>query len=295
VSRSSFLALLCAVCCAPVASAQGSKTSSLSGSEKLILAPEGKRAFDDQLRGASGADGLGTILPRGVPRDEVLSLVVPPGLPPEHVTLVGAVPWKGHPGALVAVVCVGGTSSTGLRVCDDGRAWLAVLERRDGRLAVVARMVTPFTPRSDWSSMGDDGPAQSSDPGSVEDEEIGSFDLAPFLVAEGDLAFGVRTAHHEGYGGGFGYFESLHLFHVVGDRLDEILGHPIYAMTNSAGEWHEDGTRDHTVTERRLVVVVERALTHGFHDLTIRDRGARTGGFVARWDAAQGRYRVQAK
>jgi len=296
VLRGACCVIVIAAVLAPSRSPAGDGVArSLPDSERLIQAPEGKRAFAGQIHGRKGIDRLGVRLPSGVARDEVLS-VVSPALP-GSVTLVGAVPWKGRPRHLVAIVCVGGEASQDRSVCEGGAAWVAVLQRTDDGLQLVARTSEPFVPVSDWSAFPDDGPARSIIQRSAEgkDNQIVGLDLAPYRLFEReDPAIGVRSGLVEGYAGGFGYFESLHLFRRVGTRLEKVFSHPIYLLANSAGSWNEDGTREHVVSERRFSVsVVSKAQQDGSHDLVIKESGTGSLRFVAEWNGTTRQYLVR--
>ncbi len=228
---------------------------------------------------------LGAKLPDGVSRDEIVRLVVPADqlASADAVNLVGAVPWKARPGSLVAVVQAGGTGTMG------GRSWLGVIERTAGGPRLVARTEQPFVPRSDWGLLDGDGPVQ--EPG---DEELVRFDLARYvLTGDRDVAIGLRTLAYEGYAGGGAEFEALHLFRLEGTRLVHVLDVPIRTYKLIAGEWHDDGTRDHEEEMTRLVLVVEKTSTGGVHDLTIRPCATCPPRFRATWDRGHGRYRVE--
>lgn len=253
------------------------------------LAATGSTASKIEECPSNPAPCLGASLPDGVTRDELVRLVVPDGqlAPGEAANLVGAVPWKARPGSFVAVVHAGGERTMG------GKSWLAVVESAGEGLRLVARTEQAFVPRSDWALLGeDDGPVQDLHG----DEELVRFDLARYVLSgDRDVAVGLRTLMYEGYAGGGAEFEALHLFRLDGARLVHVLDVPIRTYRLIAGAWHEDGTRDHEEEELKLVLVVEKARTEGFHDLTIRTCGTCPPRLRAKWDLAQERYRVERK
>jgi hypothetical protein len=55
--------------------------------------------------------------------------------------------------------------------------------------------------------------------------------MAPYRVTKDDFAFGVRSALDQPYAGGYGHFETLHLFQVMGNTIQRILSQPLYYLT----------------------------------------------------------------
>jgi hypothetical protein len=92
----------------------------------------------------------------------------------------------------------------------------------------------------------------------------------------------------EGYGGGFATFETLTLFRVDGERLLPILDVPTGVVKMLAGNWNEDGTRQHETVQADLVIDV-RAHGAGMAELLLRSRPARQG-LVFSWDRQRQAY-----
>ena len=96
------------------------------------------------------------------------------------------------------------------------------------------------------------------------------FDFAPYKITTNSYAFGLRVSFFEGYSGGGANFEALVLFEQQGEKLIQIFAEPMYAYVNIAGEWHDDGTRDHDITEEKNIVIVQKHITNGHYDLRVK-------------------------
>lgn len=270
-----------------------------------IKQPEGKRAFADQIQGKIETTPLGTSLPAGLSRDAIVRLVAPQANA-SLITLVGAKPWAYLANGYVAIVCVAqdavdkrdnaGTCSGRPEVA------LGLLTMAPGGTATrVARTPPGFLVTSDWTAEGtpllypsvspvNPGNDNNFPPGRG-DDEVAAFDLAPYRIAPGTFAFGLRSDQFEGYSGGGATFETLHLFVADGTTLRRVLAQPIYASSMIAGDWHKNGTRDHQVTESKLVVAIAPSMTAGHYDLRVRELGTKHQALL-HWNAAAGVYWV---
>jgi hypothetical protein len=272
---------------------------SIDQTPKAVRTPEGAQTLATQLAGAPQPDGLGLTLPPGLSRTALVSLLAPPQ-ERSAINAVGARPWPGHPGLFVAVACTGGAlpktaedtpcatyASPGERPL---KAYVAVVQGGGTPRAVAGPL--QVDPRLDWRNSG-----LPSEPEALEDAPGGvitpttfdKLDLAPYAIAPGQSAFGIRASWHDGYAGGAGEYAALYLFAPVNGRLQQVFAAPVSAFLMTAGSWHKDGTRDHEVTDAAYVLVVTSVQTGGHFDLLLKERkGGKSRRYV--WSTAAGRY-----
>ncbi|WP_061540416.1 hypothetical protein [Collimonas fungivorans] len=289
--------LLCLAVCSLSAMPACADTTvrSLSKVRGAIKTADARAAFDREMSGAPAPDGFGQQLPDGFTKD-FLVLQLAPGRDPNRVVLAGAKPWPQRPGMYVGVVCLAaspGHTGTAQRYpvgdCagfDEGRdneIWFGVFERgADSVPRLVARTDAPVAVPTDWSTAGSIDVPPTIDSGDGKGAVVGlpqnwqRFDLAPYLLRDGDYAFGVRAGWFESYAGGGASFEALYLFHIEGKSLRVVFAQPMMFNQTLAGEWHKDGTRSHDVSEGSNSLVVLSGVTGGFHDLQLRERGGKS-------------------
>ncbi|AOL06577.1 MULTISPECIES: hypothetical protein [Burkholderia] len=274
---------------------------------------EARAAYARDMSGAPQADGFGVHLPPGFTREGLAALLAP-GQPFARVVLAGAKPWPQRPGAFVAIVCVAPTDDRAREVlrfsapadcegvdrnasADDPKeqVWLGVFERGpDGVPHLVARTGQPLDQATDWGNTNLDRPdaleqtTQAADL-ALRPERWSRFDLAPYLLRDGDAAFGVRAGWSIGYAGGGASFEALYLFRVDGKTLRVVFAQPMMFYRDIAGDWHRDGTRDHDITEGSNTLSVLSTSTEGSRDLQLRERGGKWRQ-TFRWSAADRAY-----
>ena len=264
--------------------------------------PEARAAFATQIEGKPAPDLLGVrSLPPGLPAAAIAGMLVPPA---DHAAprLVGARHWRDD--LYVAIVCTGGPPLAAGDTPDcasyDPAAALHVY------LGVIA--LTPgAAPRlvaasGAWdTAMGWDDTLLPRAPAAADDADgklaappsFDGFDLAPYRIAPGVPAFGLRCGWQEGYSGGSASFTGLYLFAIDGTRLRRVLAAPMSAFADIAGDWHKDGTRDHDITDAANLLIVSPRQTGGHFNLMLRLRGGH-GQQLYRWSAAGG-YRLATK
>ena len=71
------------------------------------------------------------------------------------------------------------------------------------------------------------------------------------------------------------------------------MSEPIYYAQNLAGDWHKDGTRDHTLSECENIVTFLPKETNGHFDLRLKARGEKSSQVFV-WDGKDKRYRPAA-
>jgi hypothetical protein len=244
--------------------------------------------------------------------------------PPAFVTRARAIEWTEHPReAKVDLVAarrwygdrwVVLTSAPMPVKVSAGTEGTLTVEFTDVRLAVVeitpglpgaeptfrrlARTVSPFLYRTGWevlpermqptTACTDRCQIPGEPEGLIDDAEINALDFAPYTLAPGDRAFGVRVMLHEGYGGGFASFESLALLRMNGDTLVPVLEVPVGMVSMIAGNWSRSGGRERETMQADLVVMV-RPRKNAVADLLLKPTlSRRTLRF--RWSEQQGVY-----
>uniref|UniRef100_UPI0035C9C952 hypothetical protein n=1 Tax=uncultured Sphingomonas sp. TaxID=158754 RepID=UPI0035C9C952 len=264
--------------------------------------PEAREVFAEQMSGKPSPDDLGSMLPPEIPAVTIASLIVPAD-DRGPVGMVGLKPWAARPGWFVALACTGGNGPSKARVdgCSGGgsstplHAYVALLEKDgSGRLKLATRPVTIET-NVDWSrSMLPNSPEAAETPAPEDRSALlpsayDRLDLAPYRIAPGETAFGVRASWSDGYAGGFGWHSAMLLYAPVDGQLRQVLAVPTIALTFTAGEWHRDGTRDHEIEEGANVIIVTQHLNAGYADLVVRSRTT-ADERLFRWDAVGKRY-----
>jgi len=241
---------------------------------KLIKYPEGRDA-------SRPANNLGQTLPPGLSSEGLLRTFLTPeelGRYERDVRYVGAVEWRHVPGSYVAVICMNDPNERyrdDMAVGRDPRLfyYFGVFRlgeagaKKDPVFVARSEPFRPSTHREDWSLL--EGGPYPDEQGKAYDDGLVRFDMAPYRVTKDDFAFGVRSAVNEPYTGGYGHFETLHLFQVTGNTIQRILSQPLYYLAVTAGEWNPDGTRVHYVDEVKCVLGVENRISDGHFDLTI--------------------------
>jgi hypothetical protein len=280
---------------AAAAPARGETAHSLSQVPRHLKTPEARSFFAEQIEGKPAPDGLGTRLPPGLTATGIATLLAPPA-DRGAVRSTGARKWRGD--LYVAIACTGAAGS-GYVTCtrsdppSQEHAYLGVVAIAPGAAPrVIATAGDAFAVSTPWGeNAGLPGAPADSDGGdAIPPQSITRFDLAPYRIAPGTTAFGLRVAWDEGYSGGGAEFTGLDLFAIDGTRLRPVLAVPMSASIDLAGDWHPDGTRDHHLSAGSNIVVVTRHLTAGYYDLIVRSRH---GGWQRRyrWSPVAGAYR----
>ncbi len=250
-------------------------------------------------------DLLGLHLPPGLAAPVIARLLLPADNT-APLNAVGARPLPGQPDRYIAIVCTGGDIPTGK---DDPRcsqyagahpplhAYVGLIEAQPGRNphllarpASVDGMVDwrhtdlPTAPEALDDAHGDRIPASSWN----------RFDLAPYRIALGRTAFGLRGGWSDGFSGGMASYDALFLFAVRHGALREVLAVPMSSYQDLAGDWHKDGTRDHEISQGANILLVGTHRTDGHFDLLLKSRDGRHHRLY-RWSAAAGAYRPVGK
>ena len=137
-------------------------------------------------------------------------------------------------------------------------------------------------------------------PDSMEDEknkgderdypgEFYRLDFANYAITNDNTAFGFRSGINIGYSGGGANYQILTLFAVIDGNLRVIFSEPIYYFQNIAGNWNEDGTRNHDIYEGENTVSVLKSATDGYFKLLVKSKKERYRK-IFHWDPNTKKY-----
>lgn len=270
------------------------------------LATKQSRAFvAEQLQGAPAPDRLGAHLPAGMRAATVATLLLPAGAHGTE-TFVGVKPWTGLRNRYVAIACTGGAGPLypGQPQCARAggansaplRVYLGVIALRNGVPVAIARG-GPFDAATRWRDSGlprepmaaeDDAGKPTGLP--IRPDSIVGFDFIPRSIGTDVSTFGVVTGWMESYSGGGAYFTGLNLFAIDGHRVRQIFVAPISAFSDVAGDWHKDGTRDHTITDAANTLSVSAHRSNRYDDLIVTSANG-CWERVYRWSMSARAYR----
>jgi hypothetical protein len=282
--------------------AVGQTVHSLDQVPAALKTPEAKAAFAQQIEGQPAPDSLGVRLPPALSATQIDSLLVPAG-DTSPATIVGARPMPGQPDVYVAIVCTGGNAPgpSDDKTCDqtdfgsqrpDMHVYVGLIQAVAGAPPRLLAKPAELDGKVDWQDtiLGDapDG-ADDAGGGVLTPDDITGFDLAPYVIAPGERAFGLLGEWNVGYAGGGAQYHALYLFSVEDGAVVQILATTMSFSKMLAGDWHKDGTRDHDLSEGANVLVVTRHMTGGHFDLLQRARGGGASRLV-KWSAAAKRY-----
>jgi hypothetical protein len=294
--------------------------SSLSRVPGNIESPNGKVVYEEQMSGSTRPDGFGTVLPTGVTAEDVVRLILPKANA-SLATLVGMKRWPYGKDMYVAFACIAPNQVTkdsaikhnnGEPICSPGdkvviepsgkpeedeyRMALGMLKLDDQRQLSLASTVISWSGidgsplGASWEHSNLVGPAGSDD-GEMEffPRDIYRLDFAKYAITSSNVAFGIRSGISEGYAGGGGNFQILTLFAVVDGELSAIFSEPLYYFQDLAGDWNEDGTRNHDVYEGENIVIVSEATANGYFKLLVKSKKEQWRKSF-RWDPSIRRY-----
>lgn len=301
---------------------EGKKVDSLDQVPGNIESKEGLSVFQQEMNGDTRPDGFGTKLPEGVTAATVVRLLVPDA-DPSLSTLTGMKKWPYEKDTYIAFACIAPDQESYPRaikynnnhpICEP---WLVSKENTEYTMALgmiryedpsskpTLISATVWTQNNDnplaasWRHSNLDGPAGinvyegGADPKTAQTPTgIYQFDFAPFNISETITAFGIRSGMNEGYAGGGANFQVLTLFALIDGQLKPVLSEPIYYFKNLAGEWHEDGTRDHHLYEGENIINVLPQATDGFYNLEIRSKEGNWHKIFT-WNRFEQRYRTE--
>jgi hypothetical protein len=300
-------AVLIVVAALSAAPAFGQTAHSLDQVPGMLKTPESKQVFAEQMQGKPPPDRLGLHLPDGLTAQQITALLLPPG-GAAKVNVVGAKKLPDQPDRYVAIVCGGGDIPTGP---DDPpcnrypgedntppvQAYVGVIAMQPGTPPVLAAKPLLVDGMVNWRETDLPAAPQALDDAngaSIAPDGFDGFDLAPYQIAPGQRAFGLRGTWSESYSGGGAQYSGLYLFAAIDGAVKQILAVPMSAYQDIAGDWHKDGTRDHQITDAANILIVTAHSTDGHFDLRLNSRTGHSSR-TYRWSAATGRYLLVGK
>ena len=282
--------------CLAAAPASAQRAKNLDAVPGLLKSPEAKAVWAEQMEGRPAPDHLGTRDLAGLDAGTLRRLLVP-DVAGDRIVLLGARRWAQHPGHLVALVCYHdnvprNASSEQNCETEDTAQVLGVLRVSDaGNAQLVARLRLDGGIEWPLLSWGGEQPLRMEDAGaSAIPERWERFDLAAYRLSSGAPALGLRGSWSDGYAGGGAFYSALYLFELRGDTLKQVFGAEMSMYRDIAGNWNDDGTREHDIEEWAGVLIVEPRAHHGHQDMRLRERGGR-GGDLYRWSPDADGYR----
>ena len=270
----------------------------------LLKTPESRQVFAQQMEGKPAHDPLGTRLPAGLSAKRIAALLLPAG-GTEPLNAVGAKPLPGAAGTYVAIVCTGGNIP---KAPDDPpcihyeyggppvpplHAYLGLIAARPGGVPRLLAKPVRTDGLVNWRTTNLPTVPQALDQASgdsIRPDSYDRWDLAPYIIAPHQRAFGVRGGWSEGYSGGMADYGALYLFAVVHGALRQVFAAPMSSYRDTAGSWHKNGTRTHHIKTGANILIVSTRSTNGHFDLLLKSRLGHWQRLY-RWSAKDGRYR----
>ena len=243
----------------------------------VIQHTEGKQIFAEQMAGATPAKGFGE-LPQGLSENQWIGWVAP-NENPNNLILTGAKAW-GKEGKYIGIACfadnqadAGQAKKYADNTCpenyNNGRAnklYLGVFSWQNQQLQPIARSEKPLNQISAWNKASE----KESDDESVRPlAYYTKLDLAPYRIAPDTLAFGVRGGYSDAYSGGGAFYEVLELYTIKDSKIINVFSDLVYYYSDIAGDWNNDGTRPHDISESKYILKLRSAKTQGFYDLEV--------------------------
>lgn len=226
-----------------------------------VTSLKGKTVFDQGIGGRDNKD-LRKPLPDGVTHDELIKLLAGDrNGDNEVVTFDHAIAcvWPGRPKLFIGIGA--NKDGEGIHI-----SVVAFSIKKPHDFEVVAHTHMPC--KIDYIEKK--GSGRLAPNGTF--NELVRFDESIYKIAPDEYACGLRLAHNQGYAGGFAHFENLILFALKDKTLVPILNHPIYSLENYAGQWHDDGSREHFVTEIEWDFKFSRTKRNNHFDIQLKTK-----------------------
>ncbi len=262
---------------------QAQMVNSLSEVPGILKTEEGLSFWNEQMLGKEGPDGFGTSLPPCIGEAELISLIAPDNTS-RSVSLVGLKPWPQRENQFIGITLLNGEEDYGQEL------FLALLEYKgDGVFSVLARNTYPLDLRVSWNNSELAGPVDYSGDEGWEPMAFDRFDFGDYELNDEAAAFGIRVSWFEGYAGGGAEYQALLLFLPLDGDIVRILAQPVFSFTDYAGDWNEDGTRQHSICEDSRILLLQDSFTEGYRDISVTPSGLSKGRSF-RWDKDQREY-----
>ena len=266
------------------------KANSLSHSKQLITSRDGVKAFNNQIEGQP-LKNISKSLPADITLDELSQLVFKKSynqIIKSTETECRALLMQQWPGRAGIYIGVGEIKDLSNDIDVPAQIFITLFKiNKPHNFEIISRTEKPFT-------------FMIENPAKIEDfdnenplDELVRIDCAPFQIAPKEFAFGLRLACNKGYSGGFAQFHNLILFSIKDKSLVPILNIPIYSLQNLAGNWNENGTREHYIIEKEWVVCLTEKKHNGYFDLQIKQKKLKNKSYQFIW--TNGKYHCAQK
>nr|WP_319776983.1 hypothetical protein [uncultured Sphaerochaeta sp.] len=256
---------------------QAQMVNSLSEVSGILKTEEGLSFWNEQMLGLEDSDGFGSVLPPGISEAEIIGLIAPHH-ESSFPSLFGLKPWSQRENCFIAMALFHGEETSGKELN------LALLEDRgDGRITLLARNRSPLDLRVGWNDSDLGCPVDYSGEEGLEPMAFDRFDFGDYGLNDEATAFGIRVSWFEGYAGGGAEYQALMLFLPREGDIVRILAQPVFSFTDYAGDWNEDGTRQHSICEDSRILLLQDSFTEGFRDISVTASGL-SKGRTFRWD-----------
>lgn len=257
------------------------KTNNLHESKETLTSTEGIKVFEDQIEGKT-LNNITKSLPSTITLDELSTLVFKKSyqqIIKNKQIECQALLFQKYPGKPNFYIGIGA-----LRASD----WSTPLQifittfkiPKPHSFEIISQCQKPYT-----FSLENLTNIEGFDPEYQCDQFI-RFDGARYQISPEEFAFGLRLAHNEGYAGGFAQFHNLILFTLKNKTVTPVLNIPIFSLEEYAGDWHEDGTREHFVTEREWVLCVTEKKQNEHFNVQVKQKKANTSYQLA-WNSGK--------
>lgn len=255
VSARTRLALAHAYTVLQVSGSSCSRTESASGATPPLPPPAAKPASTATQAAPVHAVGGGATDPAALSDAElpVVHALVRPADEARESRVFTQRPWRGHRDSWVVLSSKRVAPGASPKALD---AELAVVERRDGQLALVAKGGLSF----ESSSCGD---TESPYPDAL--GPVVSLDLAPYALSEGDTAIGVRLACDYATANGDGRETRLYLHRLREGKLSSVFDVEVDVTETQNGP---EGGEYHV----QHVVVMAPEKHEGLFDILVRHK-----------------------
>ncbi len=253
---------------------------SLDEVPNTIQYSEGKNHYSSQMSGVEQKKHYNN-LPKGLSEINFINWLAP-DKNSSNLIFTGIKPW-GKNQTYIGVACFAKDEKEKLNLTNvsqqcspytDEELFIGVFQWKDQQFTPIAKSKDKIDLKISWNHSQLDYPVELD----LLDEENRQFspyrydklDLAPYKLSNTITAFGLRSSFFESYSGGGAYFEALHLFIIKDGDILNIFSEPVYFFKDIAGNWNDDSTRQHDITEGKNIVLVLNSKTDGFHDLQIK-------------------------
>lgn len=266
--------------------------NSLDEIESYIQEEAGKVDFAEQMKGEPIANGFGEDFNGNLTKSAVHKLLLP-DVPASRATLTGLQRWPHAENTYIAFACAAPTKeeakadlqhNNNIPICqpsepsegDSAYDIALTLMTTDGDAPSMVADVLRWKNREDDSPIMIDWYGEGAD-GQTLPSLLHHLDTANYALTDDVTAFAIRSNSYEGYAGGMAFLQYVTLFAAIDGKLQPVLSQPIYHFENLAGEWNDDGSRQHVLSESASVLIMTDHKTHGFRDIILKSKSGGSG------------------